>query len=218
MAEMMYPRYTIEHLHSTEAELSLRTSHLRNRTIFTVIERSRKGMIYRSVLVRILMASAMTAVSAAYANAQQFQAIFSGLNEVPPILSQGQATLKMTLNTQLQSLTYTLTYSGLSSPIFQSAIHFARARDVGGIIVFLCSNGGNPPGTPVCSGTSGTVSGTLTPASVIGPAPQGIAPANFAGLATALSSQSSYASIQTANFPTGEIRGEIIPCPSSGCP
>jgi hypothetical protein len=174
--------------------------------------------MYRSVLVRVLMASAMTAVSAVYANAQQFQAVFSGLNEVPPILSTGQATLKLTLNTQLQSLTYTLTYSGLSSPIFQSAIHFARARDSGGIIVFLCSNGGNPPGTPVCSGVSGTVTGTATPASVFGPAPQGITAGNFAGLVTALSSQSTYASIQTTNFPTGEIRGEIIQCPPSGCP
>ena len=84
--------------------------------------------MYRSVLVRMLLAAAMTAVSAAYANAQQFEAIFSGLNEVvPPILSNGQATLKLNLNQNTQSLSYTLTYSNLGSTVFQSAIHFARA-------------------------------------------------------------------------------------------
>jgi hypothetical protein len=38
-------------------------------------------------------------MSVGYAKTQQqFQAIFSGLNEVPPIVSRGQGTLKMTVN------------------------------------------------------------------------------------------------------------------------
>ena len=76
-----------------------------------------------SSLARAILAAFVTAISVGYANAQQqFQAIFSGLNELGAlnaetgaILSNGQAKLSLTLNTQLQSLTYTLTYSGLGT-------------------------------------------------------------------------------------------------------
>jgi CHRD domain len=174
--------------------------------------------MYRSVLARAaLLAAAMTAVSAAYANAQQFEAIFSGLNEVPPILSTGTATLKLNLNQNTQSLTYTLTYSNLSAPVIQSGIHFARARDSGGIIVILCSTINPLPGIPACP-ASGTVTGMATPASVLAIPAQGITAAgSFAALVTVLSSQSSYASLQTTKFPSGEIRGEIIQCPPNVC-
>jgi hypothetical protein len=107
--------------------------------------------------------------------------VILGLNELGgsnaetgAILSNGQATLKLTLNTQLQSLEYTLTYSSLGTPVTQSHIHFGRPRVPEGIIVFLCSNLGNgPAGTPACPNPSGIVTG----ASVIGPTPQNITPA-----------------------------------------
>jgi hypothetical protein len=172
-----------------------------------------------SILTRTTLAAVVTALSVGYANAQQFQAAFSGFNEVPPIRSPGHATLKMTLNTQLQSLTYTLTYSQLSATTTQAHIQFARARDNGGVFVFLCTNLGNgPAGTPACPNPSGTVSGTLTPASVVGPAAQFIAAGDFNGLADALVAQATYANIHTTNFPAGEIRGEIVQCPPNGCP
>ena len=178
------------------------------------------------MLAKTILAAVATAVSVGYANAQQFQAVFSGLNELGAlnsetgaILSNGQAILKLTLNTQLQSLNYTLTYSNLGTPVTQSHIHFGRARVPGGIIVFLCSNLGNgPAGTPACPNPSATVTGMLTPASVIGPTPQNITPGNFQGLVTALTTQSAYGNIHTTQFPAGEIRGEIVQCPGSGCP
>ena len=180
-----------------------------------------------SMLARVILAAVVTAMSVGYANAQQFQAVFSGFNEIGglgagetgAILSTGQATLRLTVNTQLQSLNYTLTYSNLGSPVTQSHIHFGRARVAGGIIVFLCTNLGNgPAGTPACPSPSGTATGLITPASVIGPVPQNISPGNFDGLVAALVSQSAYGNIHTSQFPAGEIRGDIIPCPGSGCP
>jgi hypothetical protein len=52
-----------------------------------------------SLLARAILAAFVTAVSVGYANAQQqFEVIFSGLNEVPPIVFRGQGTLKMTVN------------------------------------------------------------------------------------------------------------------------
>src|SRR5262249_38674895 len=89
-------------------------------------------------------------------------------------------------------------------------IHFGKIHVPGGIIVFLCSNLGNGPvGTPACPAGGGTVTGMLTPASVVGPATQGIANGNFDGLARALVSDTGYGNIDTAAFLAGEIRGEI---------
>jgi CHRD domain len=177
-------------------------------------------MSRRSFLLSTILTAVVTAGSVGNANAQQqFGAIFSGLNEVPPVLSQGQGTLKMTLNTQLQSVTYTLTFSGLSATVVQSLIHFARARDIGGAFLFLCTNLGNgPPGTPACPAGGGTVTGMITPAMVIAIGSQNFPVGDFAALTTVLGSQAAYANIQTTNFPAGEIRGEIVQCPPNGCP
>jgi hypothetical protein len=59
-----------------------------------------------SILTRTTLAAVVTAILVGYANAQQFQAVFSGLNELGPlnsetgaILSTGQGKLTLTLNT-----------------------------------------------------------------------------------------------------------------------
>jgi hypothetical protein len=170
----------------------------------------------RSVLAGTILAATVTAVPVAYANAQEFHAKFSGFNELGAlnnetgaIFSTGQATLTLNLNRQQQSLTYTLTYSDLVAPVTQAHIHFGKIHVPGGIMVFLCTNLGNAPfGTPGCP-ASGTVSGMLTPASVVGPAAQNISPGNFNALAAALLSDTAYGNIHSMRFPAGEIRGEI---------
>ena len=170
-----------------------------------------------SLFTRAILAAVVTTVSVAYANAQQFQATLaqnlgatlSGLNEVPPISSTGQGTLTLELNTQQQSLRYTLTYSNLRAQVTQAHIHFGQIHVDGGIMVFLCSNLTNPPpATPPCP-TSGPVMGMLTASSVIGPAAQGISAGDFDALATALLSRTAYGNVHTVLFPAGEIRGEI---------
>jgi CHRD domain len=154
------------------------------------------------------------------ARAQEYSAKFSGFQEVGglgggetgAILSTGQATLKLTLDKTAQSLTYTLTYSGLSN-VLQSHIHFGKKHVAGGIMVFFCSNLGNgPAGTPTCpDDTSGevTVTGTITATGVVGPAAQNITAGNFAGVVAALASDTAYGNIHTKQFPAGEIRGQV---------
>jgi hypothetical protein len=127
-------------------------------------------------------------------------------------LSTGQATLKLTLDKTAQTLSYTLTYSGLTN-VLQSHIHFGQKHVAGGIMVFFCSNLGNgPAGTPTCpDDTSGevTVTGTVTAAGVVGPTAQNVAAGDFAGVVAALASDTAYANIHTKQFPAGEIRGQI---------
>src|SRR5580765_3687636 len=154
------------------------------------------------------------------ARAQEFSAKFSGFQEVGglgagetgAILSTGKATLKLTLDKNAQTLTYTLTYSGLTN-VLQSHIHFGKKHVAGGIMVFFCSNLGNgPAGTPTCpDDTSGevTVTGTITAAGVVGPTAQNILPGDFAGVVAALASNTAYGNIHTKQFPAGEIRGQV---------
>jgi hypothetical protein len=79
-------------------------------------------------------------------------------------------------------------------------------------MVFFCSNLNNgPSGTPVCPIPSGTVTGTINAASVVGPAAQGVMAGNFAAVLAALQSDTAYGNIHTKNFPSGEIRGQIVP-------
>jgi hypothetical protein len=165
--------------------------------------------------------------SASYGYADEFSAKLSGFNELGSlpsatafptgaILSDGTGTVKLDLNGN--SITYSLTYSnvGTTSPntgtVTQAHIHFGKSRDSGGIMVFFCTNLSNgPAGTPACptAGGNGTVTGTWTASSVVGPAAQNIAPTNFQGLVDALESNTAYANIHTTAYPAGEIRGQV---------
>jgi CHRD domain len=154
------------------------------------------------------------------ANAADFSATFSGFQEIGglgaaetgAIFSPGKATLDLDLNRKTQTIKFKLTYSGFpsTSTVTQAHIHFAKVHVAGGIIVFFCTNLGNgPAGTPACPMPNGTVKGTITSASVIGPAAQNVNPGDFGALVAALDSNTAYANIHTVKFAVGEIRGQI---------
>jgi hypothetical protein len=179
-------------------------------------------MYRRSVLAGAILAAAGTTISATYANAQEFRATLSGFQEVGALNAEtgaifsksGEGTLKLKLDEKAQSLTYTLTYSGLTSTVLQAHIHFGKVHVPGGIFVFLCTNLGNgPPATPACPNPSATglnaVTGTLTPASVVGVAGQNIVAGDFSIVPAALKSDTAYGNVHTQNFKSGEIRGQI---------
>src|SRR3954471_15788010 len=172
----------------------------------------------RHFLATAVVAAAL--VASVPVSAQKFSGKFSGFNEVGglgagetgAILSQGTGTIKLKLDKNAGTITYELTYSGLSANVTQSHIHFGRVHTAGNIMVFFCTNLGNgPAGTPACPPTGGTVTGTLTPASVVGPAAQGI-PAGAAGwpkILAAIRAGVTYANVHTTQFPAGEIRTQL---------
>src|SRR5438046_10296792 len=111
----------------------------------------------------------MLAAPAVYLQTDNFSASLAGANELPPINSTGAADFGMTI--QPGSITFSLTFSGLSSPLVVAHLHFAPSKVAGGVMIFLCGGGGQP----ACpAATSGTITGTITAANVTGPAGQGI--------------------------------------------
>ena len=173
-------------------------------------------MRHSSHAASVLVAATIGLLATA-ANAQEYHAMLSGFNEVGAlnaetgaILTNGRGTFDLVLNRNALTATYTLTYSDLSAPVLQAHIHFGKVHTPGGIFVFLCTNLGNgPAGTPACPSAAGTVTGTMTPASIIAVAGQNISAGDFNVLVEALGSDTAYANVHTNNFKAGEIRGQV---------
>jgi hypothetical protein len=135
---------------------------------------------------------------------ENFSASLSGANEVPPINSAGTADFDMTI--QPGAITFSLTFSDLSSALVVAHLHFAPSKVAGGVMIFLCG-GGNQPACP--SATSGTITGTITAANVTGPTTQGIAAGDLDSALEAVRAGLSYANMHTTTFGGGEIRGPV---------
>lgn len=177
------------------------------------------------VIEKLLVGTAAFALTVSHADARDFSARLNGFEELGAInaqtgaiLSDGKGTLKLSLDKQAGTITYTLTYSNVGTkppgtgPVTQAHIHFGKARDSGGIMVFLCTNLGNgPAGTPTCPTTSGTVTGTITAAQVLAIATQNVTAGDFDALEDALTSDTAYVNVHTTAHPAGEIRGQIGP-------
>lgn len=150
------------------------------------------------------LAASVLAVPAAHSQTERFSARLSGAEEVPPINTAGTGNFEMTI--QPGAITFSLTFSDLSSPLAVAHLHFAPSKVNGGVMIFLCGGGGQPdcPAT-----TEGTITGTITAANVTGPAAQGIAPGDLDSALEAVRDGLSYANMHTANFGGGEIRGQV---------
>jgi hypothetical protein len=131
------------------------------------------------------------------------EANLNGFQQVPSVLSNGRGTFTATIKNG--SISYKLTYSGLSSPVTAAHIHFAQRGVNGGVIAFLCG-GGN---APACPPNGGTVTGTITAADILAIPTQGLAAGDFAGAVRAIKSGNTYVNVHSTNFPEGEIRGQI---------
>ncbi|SCL34600.1 CHRD domain-containing protein [Micromonospora rhizosphaerae] len=135
----------------------------------------------------------------------------TGYSETPVALSTtGDGQVRVQIDEGLQEISYELSYTGLEGTVTQAHIHLGSPSQSGGISVFLCSNLGNgPAGTQACPPAPATISGTLRPADVIGPAGQGIAAGEFAELINAIRAGSTYVNVHSTKYPGGEIRSQL---------
>ena len=117
----------------------------------------------------IALTASLFAAPLAYSGSEHFSASLGGENEVPPINTAGAGAFQMEIG---DTITFSLTFSGLSSSLSLAHLHFAPTKVAGGVMIFLCGGGGQPD----CpAATSGTITGTITAANVTGPTTQGIA-------------------------------------------
>jgi hypothetical protein len=157
----------------------------------------------------VVLAAAAVAVASGM---RMFKGLLTGFQEVPAISTAAGGEFNIEIGEDENSLSYQVTYSNLEADATQSHIHFGQPGVAGGISVWLCSNLASPPtpaGTQACPLRSGTITGTITAANVIGPAGQGIAPGEFAELVRAMRAGQTYVNVHSTKFPTGEIRGQI---------
>ena len=139
--------------------------------------------------------------------------------EVPSVSSVARGRFKATIDRANQTISNELSYVGLEAAPTQAHIHVGKRRTNGGISVFLC---GNPPAVPTaefpqpqaCPPSPATITGELTPANIVGPAGQGIAPSlngvnEFEELVAMILDGISYANVHSAKFPGGEVRGQL---------
>jgi len=133
-----------------------------------------------------------------------------GYQENPDISTVANGSFEVTLDDDAQTLSYTLSYSGLEGTVLQAHIHFGKRAVNGGITVFLCGTAASPgpAGTPTCP-QSGTVSRTVQAADILAPGTQGIEAGNFEELVAALRAGHAYANVHSTKWPGGEIRAQI---------
>ena len=148
----------------------------------------------------------------------RFETTLQGLQEVPSNSTTGRGQVKLTINEDTQAITFEVTYDRLegvgttpyvtNGVVTQSHIHVSAKHVNGGVSVFFCGGGGKP----ACPTPSGTVTGVIVPADIVGPAAQGINPGEptaFEELVKAIRAGYAYANVHTTRWPAGEIRGQL---------
>jgi hypothetical protein len=155
------------------------------------------------------LAIALTASGAARADFV-VAANLTGSSEVPPNASAASGTATLTYTTATDTLDYVFTFLGLAAPATAAHVHFGDPGMSGPVILPFTNQG--PP-----NATSGTFSGTLTSADLIPNSGAGINV--FANAIAAIEGGHTYVNIHDAEFPAGEIRGQLelstVPEPGS---
>jgi hypothetical protein len=128
----------------------------------------------------------------------------SGSEQVPAVQTPGTGQFQGTIATDNKSIAYRLTFSGLSSRVTVAHIHVGARGTNGPVVVFFCGGGG---GRPSCPAPGGTVTGTITAASVV--AGGNIKRGDLPGLIKAIMTGDTYVNVHTTKYKDGEIRGPI---------
>ena len=164
-----------------------------------------------SAFVTAALAAASIALLPRPALAETVHVQLTSYEEVPALSSAASGSFQAFINDAAGTIRYRLSYSGLEGDVAMGHIHFGQLSVNGGISVWLCQTASfvDPTGlAPTCV-QSGTVTGLLTQANVIGPAGQGIPPAQFAEIVAAIRAGVAYVNVHSSTFLGGEIRGQF---------
>jgi hypothetical protein len=130
-----------------------------------------------------------------------YRSALVGLNQVPPVASIGRGLASYLITSDTGNLVYMLEVLDVSSPITMAHIHLGYAGENGDVVANLCGAGS----APACASAGAIASGTITSSSLVGP----LAGHPLGDLIAAMTSGNTYTNVHTANFPNGEIRGQV---------
>ena len=170
-----------------------------------------KGRVKLAAGVGVIAAVTVAATVAVAGGGESIREELSGYEEDPLVRSTpGNGSFKARISDRRKEIDYSLSYDDLESDVTQAHIHFGGPRQSGGISVYLCTNlTGGPAGTQACPPDGGTISGTIRPADVVGPAEQGIAAGEFDELIDAIRHGVTYVNVHTVDLTGGEIRAQL---------
>ena len=147
-----------------------------------------------TVIVAALVLAAVPAVAlAADPPTPAFGGPLSGAQEVPPVVTAATGEGTAVVSPDGSTITYIVTYSGLSGAAVAAHIHTGAAGVAGGVILPLTVSASPMVGT--LTAANFTPSGAIT---------------TFAQAVAALKAGNTYFNIHTAAHPGGEIRGQIV--------
>ncbi len=147
----------------------------------------------RPITRRIVIAATALAAAGAFAAAPHaapasFKVALTGGEQVPPVETAGKGTADLTYDPATRTLTWSVSFEGLSGPATMAHFHGpAAAGKNAGVTVWIGKQGG-----PVESPVKGEA--TLTPDQA----------AQFAA-------GEWYVNVHTQAHPGGEIRGQVVP-------
>jgi hypothetical protein len=170
-----------------------------------------KGRVKLAAGVGVIAAVTVAATVAVAGGGDSIREELTGYEETLVALSTtGNGSFKARIDEGQQRIDFRLRYDELEGDVTQAHIHFGARAQSGGISVWLCTNLNNGPvGTPTCPAEPGTVSGTITPVDVVGPAAQGITPGQFDELVDAIRAGVTYVNVHSTLYGGGEIRAQL---------
>jgi len=140
-----------------------------------------------AMIVAGVMAAAWAA-GLALAAPTSFKVPLSGAQQVPPVQTPGTGTADLTYDPTTRVVTWSITYSGLSTPVTMAHFHGPAAEGKNGPVVIWLTKQGSPVESPIKG------EATLTPEQ-----------------AQQFTAGDWYINVHTRDHPAGEIRGQVMP-------
>src|SRR5258708_6858881 len=153
----------------------------------------------RTRSVVFVHAAILAAACGSSGPATNFSTTLSAANEVPANTSTATGTATFALSGT--TVTYTVTYGGLSGPPSASHMHVGATTASGGVVV--------PFTIPTGATASGTFSGSFTQADIRAQTNPVIN--TLDDLLVQIRAGNTYTNIHTSTYPGGEIRGQNQP-------
>ncbi len=133
--------------------------------------------------------------------ASAFDAVLTAANEVPPTTSTGLGLASLMLSADGNTLSYTVELTGATSTVSAAHIHLGQPGQNGEVVVNLCGAGS----APACVQEGVIAVGAVPAANLVG----SLSGHALGDLISALRSGGAYVNVHTANFPNGELRGQV---------